>query len=134
MRAKDPSHWLYRLSPEEWLRAADKELLLSTAALVRGQQRPGVASARRAAGMAWNGVLALAETLEERYGRSYMDHLKALMDDPSVPGGVQGAARALLQAPLATELIPLGRGDTRLAEAAGEIVAHARARVHAERV
>jgi HEPN domain-containing protein len=125
--AKDPDHWLYRLSAEEWLRAADKELRAAREALHRKLQRQGVAGARRAAGMAWNAVLVLA--LDESYGRSYMDHLKALSDDRAVPDAVRQAALALRQAPLATEVVQLGAGDTRLADAAHTILEHARQRV-----
>jgi hypothetical protein len=130
MPGRDPDHWLYRLSPDEWLRAAEHELRRAGEALVRKQTRPGVAGARRAAGMAWNGVLALAEQLDERYGRSYMDHLHALVSEPAVPVEVQRAADALVRAPLTSELVVLGPGDARLADAARLIVEHARLRIH----
>ena len=83
--------------------------------------------------MAWNGVLALAEAIDERYGRSYMEHLAALSDDPAVPESVRLAADALRAAPLSTEIVTLGRGDTKLADAAAAIVEHARLRVHPPR-
>jgi hypothetical protein len=123
---KDPDHWLYRLTPEEWLRAAENELQRATDSLSRRQQRAGVAGARRAAGMAWNGVLAQAEVPDPEYGRSYMEHLKALAGDASIPDAVRGAAQALLDAPL--DLLML-RPDLRLAEQAGAIVVHARERI-----
>jgi HEPN domain-containing protein len=127
MPGKDASHWLYRFSPDEWLRAAENELVRAERALAARQQRSGVTGARRAAGMAWNAVLYLA--LDEQYGRSYMDHLAALARDETVPPTVREAAEALRAAPLTSELVTLGRPDLRLAEAARSIVAHARHRV-----
>jgi HEPN domain-containing protein len=127
MPERDPHHWLYRFDAEEWLRAAENELNRAEAALGHKQQRAGVAGARRAAGMAWNAVLWLS--LDEKYGRSYMEHLQALAVDVSVPEAVKLAAGALVAAPLQSEVVPLGRGDTRLADAARTIVAHARQRV-----
>jgi HEPN domain-containing protein len=127
MPDRDPDHWLYRYSAEEWLRAAANELRTAEEALRRKQQRAGVAGARRAAGMAWNAVLVGAP--EERYGRSYMDHLKALVGDEAVPAAVRQAARSLLEAPLATDVVTLGQGDTSLARAAEAILVHARERV-----
>jgi len=126
---RDPSHWLHRLSAEEWLRAADNELLRAEAALLDKHQRPGVAGARRAAGMAWNAVLVGVE--DESYGRSYMDHLHALARDERAPEPVRAAAAQLVAAPLATNVIPLGRGDPRYANAARVIVDEARRRVSA---
>ena len=126
---KDPDHWLYRLTPEEWLRAAENELKHAHASLEGKQQRAGVAGARRAAGMAWNAVLALAAEPDPEYGRSYMDHLKAVARDAAIPQAVRLAAQALIDAPLDQKLVSLGRGDTRLAESAAAIVAHARERV-----
>ena len=61
------------------MQAAANELGTAEQSLLARQQRAGVAGARRAAGMAWNAVLVAAP--DENYGRSYMDHLKALKDD-----------------------------------------------------
>jgi HEPN domain-containing protein len=127
MPGRDPDHWLHRLSAEEWLRAAENELHRAEQALAHKQQRAGVAGARRAAGMAWNAVLTVA--LDEKYGRSYMEHLHALAADASVPEPAREAARCLLAAPLAAEVVVLGRGDTSLARAAEAILRCARERV-----
>jgi hypothetical protein len=81
--------------------------------------------------MALNGVLALAAAVDERYGRSYMDHLRALAADGVAPDPVRRAAHQLLEAPLDSELVPLGHGDTRLADAARAVVHYARQRIHA---
>ena len=48
-----------------------------------------------------------------------------------MPEAVRAAAGQLVDAPLATNVIPLGRGDTRLADAARVIVDEARRRVSA---
>ena len=129
MPGRDPSHWLHRLDAEEWLRAAANELARAERALGDKQQRAGVAGARRAAGMAWNAVLVRAE--DATYGRSYMEHLQALTRDERVPEPVRAAAAQLLGAPLATNVVPLGRGDTRLADAARALVDEARRRISA---
>lgn len=129
MPGRDPTHWLHRFSADEWLRAAVNELGRAELALANKQQRAGVAGARRAAGMAWNAVLVGAE--DERYGRSYMDHLRALAVDERAPEAVRAAAQALLDAPLATNVVALGRGDTRLAELARVVVDEARRRLNA---
>ena len=142
---KDPAHWLYRLTPAEWLSAAEHELVLCAEALQRRAVRPGVTHARRAAGMAWNAVLAgepaptdgSASAPDLRYGRSYMEHLKALAEDapdtagalPGVPDEVRAAARALCEAPtVPPALITIGKPDLRTLEAARAVIAHARAR------
>ena len=127
MPGRDPSHWLHRFDAGEWLRAAANELLRAEEALAHKQQRQGVAGTRRAAGMAWNAVLVGAE--DEAYGRSYMDHLHALAADESEGEAVRAAARQLVAAPLSTNVIPLGRGDTRLADCARVLLDEARRRV-----
>jgi len=141
--AAEPDHWLYRLRPAEWLRAADHELALCAEALHRRAVRPGVTHARRAAGMAWNAVLAGgaptppagsrtdANPVLERYGRSYMDHVKALADDAAtadgVPDDARAAARILRDTPPAPPaLIALGKPDLRALDAARTLVEYAR--------
>jgi HEPN domain-containing protein len=129
MPGRDPSHWLHRLDSEEWLHAAANELRRAEEALLHKQQRPGLAGARRAAGMAWNAVLV--QTEDEAYGRSYMDHLHALVKDERAPEAVRAAAAQLLEAPLQTNVVPLGKGDTRLAACARVILDEARRRISA---
>jgi HEPN domain-containing protein len=126
MPGRDLTHWLHRFDADEWLRAAENELRHAEDALSHKQQRSGVAQARRAAGMAWNAVLVGHE--DEAYGRSYMDHLKALSRDEGIPEPVRAAAAALLTAPLQTNVIPIGRGDTRLSQQARLILEEARRR------
>ena len=56
---KDPDHWLWKLSPDEWIRAAMNELRGAEKAYAMRDARGGLASCRRAAGMALNGALIL---------------------------------------------------------------------------
>jgi len=130
----DPSHWLHRLTPAEWLAAADTELEHAAEALARRAVRPGVTHARRAAGMAWNAVLAAApdaptgDALVARFGRSYMEHVAALAAATDAPAEVRSAAALLRDTPPAPPaLITLGKPDVRALEAARAIIAHARA-------
>ena len=130
MAGPDPTHWLHRLTTDEWLAAADAELAHCDQALRRRAVRPGVTHARRAAGMAWNAVLVLAA--DERFGRSYMEHVVALSSDAHAPDDVRAAARTLRDTPAAPpELIALGKPDLRVLEAARRSVGHAAARVAA---
>jgi hypothetical protein len=132
MPGRDPNHWLHRFNADEWLRAAENELARAEEALLHKQQRPGVAGARRAAGMAWNAVMVRLDDAEaERYGRSYMDHLRAIASDAGEHEPVRAAAQSLLTAPLETNVIPIGRGDTRLANAARVLLDEAGRRINA---
>ena len=133
MPGPDPGHWLHRLTAAEWLAAADNELTNADAALARRAIRPAVTHARRAAGMAWNGVLVVSppDAFADSFGRSYMDHVVALArDPPSIPENVAAAARVLRDTPPAPpELVKLGKPDTSALDAARTILAYARARV-----
>ena len=133
----DPTHWLHRLDAAEWLAAAATELDLAQAALARRATRVGVTHARRAAGMAWNAVLVVAP--DDRYGRSYMDHVVALASqadaaDDVIPADVRGAARLLRDTPpRPPELVTIGKPDMSPLQAANVIVAYARAVVERAR-
>lgn len=142
MPGRDPTHWLHRLTPEEWLRAGMRELAVAKEALARHATRPALASARRAAGMGWNAVLALEESPDPKFGRSYADHLRALADgaplDSSdatpIPDEVRGAAKRLMEDPAAgpqkvVQIHTRGR-DARLYDAAETVLAEAWARIH----
>jgi hypothetical protein len=136
MPRPDPSHWLRRLTPAEWLAAADSELEHAADKLAARAFRPGVTHARRAAGMAWNAVLAAApddaaeEALVARFGRSYMEHVVALATAADVPDEVRAAAAFLRDTPpVAPTLVTLtapGHPDLRALDAARAIVAHVR--------
>lgn len=121
---RDPDHWLYRFTADEWLRAARNEEAQADAAMVARQQRKGVANARRAAGMALNAVLV--GEFRESWGRSYMDHLKAITADSEVPKQVQTAAKTLLATPLGgqilTQIGQLGRSKSAVVLAAGTVI------------
>ena len=134
MPGPDPSHWLYRLTADEWLAAAETELGHCEETLNRRAVRTGVTHARRAAGMAWNAVLAQAPAPDEKFGRSYMDHVVALAGAEDAPQDVRTAARALRDTPAAAPpLITIGKPDLTVLTDARRIVEHARARVAALR-
>jgi hypothetical protein len=124
---RDASHWLRKLSPEEWIRAGLGELRRAEEAYKGHDARAGLASARRAAGMALNAALLVEP--DDAWGRSYVDHLAALARDASVPERVREAAQILVATPLpgAGKLVALrsAAGDTRVLEAARDVAAHA---------
>jgi HEPN domain-containing protein len=125
---RDEAHWLYKLSPEEWIRAAMSELHRAEEAYQRKNGRAGLAGARRAAGMALNGALIVHPA--DAWGRSYMDHLLALKADDSelVPPRIREACRILLETPLpGGELVAIrtSSADERVLEATRDVIAHA---------
>ncbi|MEP6652500.1 MAG: hypothetical protein ABJA82_04025 [Myxococcales bacterium] len=122
---KDPTHWLYRLTAEEWLASAETELQHCADSLRRRAFRPGITHARRAAGMAWNAVLL--DTPDDRLGRSYMEHVTALANDQHMPEEPRLAAQYLRDTPPAPPaLVTLGKTA---AAAAADLAPHAAARV-----
>lgn len=125
---RDEAHWLNKLSPDEWIRAAMGELRRAESAYARRNGRAGLAGARRAAGMALNGALIVEPN--DAWGRSYMDHLLALKADPSpsLPPRVREACAILLETPMpGGELVAIrtASADERVLEAARDLVAHA---------
>lgn len=124
---RDPNHWLFKLSADEWVRAALGELRRAEAAYARRDPRAGLAGARRAAGMALNGALVCVP--DDAFGRSYMDHLAALARDASAPEKVRAAAKVLVDTPLsgggALVALRTTSSDDRVLEAARDVVAHA---------
>jgi hypothetical protein len=130
MPGRDPGHWLHRLDAAEWLAAAATELAHCDEKLTHRAFRTGVTHARRAAGMAWNAVLV--EAPDERYGRSYMEHVVALAQaaDDAIPAEVRAAAQLLRETqPAPPQLITIGKPDLSVLEAARVIVEYARTRV-----
>ena len=128
MPGPDPAHWLHRLTAAEWLAAAGAELAHAEAAASRRASRVAVTHARRAAGMAWNAVLV--DHPDARAGRSYMEHVVALCDDPAAPESVRAAARLLRETPTGPPLLiklaaPGSPPDDGLVRAARDIVEHA---------
>lgn len=118
----DAEHWLWRLTAPQWLDAARHELAQGRAHA--HDRRAALVYARRGAGMALNAVLAaLGEeaeapgraVLEVRWGRSYVEHLQALADGEAavrapLPAEAAEAARVVLETPLRTQIVTLGRG------------------------
>ena len=132
MPGPDPSHWLHRLTAEEWLAAADTELRHCEETLRRRAVRAGVTHARRAAGMAWNAVLARLPAPDHKFGRSYMDHVVALAADDGASEEIRAAARALRETPAAPpQLIAIGKPDLTVLDQARRIVEYARLRAAA---
>jgi HEPN domain-containing protein len=124
--ARDPGHWLFRLSPDEWIRAALGEVERARAAYGRGDSRAGASGVKRAAGMALNGALIVEP--DDGWGRSYVEHVQALSDDDRVPDAVRFACRAVLDAGgPGGEVIVLRTPRTGEAaiEAAKDVIAHA---------
>lgn len=126
---RDESHWLLKLSPDEWIRAGLSELDRAKAAYDANNPRAGLAGAKRAAGMALNGALIVEP--DEGWGRTYVDHIAALARDASVPERVREACRELTGASApaggAAKLITLRTStqEHRILEAARDVIAHA---------
>jgi HEPN domain-containing protein len=124
--ARDPGHWLFRLSPDEWIRAALGEVERARAAYGRGDSRAGASGVKRAAGMGLNGALIVEP--DERWGRSYVEHVQALAADTGVPEAVRAACRTVLDAGgPGGEVIVLRTPRTGevAVEAAKDVIAHA---------
>ncbi|MFO7563662.1 MAG: hypothetical protein R6X02_13525 [Enhygromyxa sp.] len=136
----DADHWLWRLSDRDWLAAAERELELGRERI--STRRTAITHARRAAGMALNGVLVTMaargwsrERCETIWGRSYVEHLRAIAEpkpsspEPLAPEHAQ-ACRTLLAIPVMphTGLVSLA---ARRDEAASQALAAADAIVRA---
>ncbi|MFO0624029.1 MAG: hypothetical protein U0325_00310 [Polyangiales bacterium] len=138
MPGPDSSHWLHRFTAREWIRASLGELDAAKRAYDAHNARAGLAGARRAAGVALNGLLAATPDAPEGWGRSYMDHLTFLASAPDAPPAVREAAALLLRTPLpGGEVVALrtAKRDAAVLDAAETVMAHAYAvvvRVEAE--
>jgi HEPN domain-containing protein len=126
-----PPAWLTRLTPEAWIRQALTELGRAEARLSTHDRTAGVLGLRRAAGMALNGALAVKW---RAWGRTYIDHLRAIADDRQVPEPVRAAAKLLNDVPLEKQanvvrLTPPSE-SARWLDAAKTVMAHAYAIVH----
>ncbi|WP_394848732.1 hypothetical protein LZC95_14910 [Pendulispora brunnea] len=133
---RDPAHWLYKFSPDQWIAASLHEVRAAEAAFKMHNSRAGLAGAKRAAGMALNAALILEPNAS--WGRTYLDHLMALSRDATVPEAVRAACLVLLETPLPgghVVALRTARSNERALEAARDVMAHAYAVVkrHAAR-
>ena len=103
-----------------------KELRVAEGAYKQRSARAGLAGARRAAGMALNAALSVEPN--EAWGRTYVEHVEALAKDASVPEAVRASCKVVLEAkPPTSTLATLHTksGDTKVVEAARDVIAHA---------
>lgn len=123
---RDRDDWLRKLTPDEWIRAAMTELRRAEAAYGGGDARGGSAGVKRAAGMALNAALIVEP--DEKWGRSYVDHVKALAEDARVPQAVRDACRVVLEAkgPSGGVVsLRTPRANDAVVDAAKDVIAHA---------
>ena len=123
---EDSKAWLERYSPEGWIDCALRELAVAEQALAERQPPAAAAAMKRAAGMALNGALRLVP--RQDWGRSYVEHLKALAEDASVPKSVSESAREILEftpQPGALVFLRSPGKERRLLEATRTVMAHA---------
>lgn len=123
--------WLTRLPAEAWIRQGLTELQRAEARISAHDRSAAVLGLRRAAGMALNGALSVRW---RAWGRTYIDHVRAVADDADVPQSVRDAARLLNDVPVdkqpnVVRLTPPSE-STRWVEAAKTVMAHAYAVVH----
>src|SRR6188472_256238 len=101
LRSTDPGGagppWLTRLAPADWIRQGLTELSRAEARIAAHDRTAGVLGLRRAAGMALNGALAVRW---RPWGRTYVDHLRAIAGDDEAPEAVRSAAKLLNDVPL----------------------------------
>src|SRR5690606_9981731 len=129
---RDPAHWLYKLSPEEWIQAALVELRRAEAALGGAQLPAAYAGLKRAAGMALNGALIVQP---REWGRSYVEHLTALAEDATAPSAVREAASrvaGLKASPGEVVSLRTPKTEERWVDAAKTVMAHAYAVVYGQ--
>jgi hypothetical protein len=123
--------WLSRYAPEDWIKLGLSELSRAEKRLAAHDRSAGVIGLRRAAGMALNGAMAVSF---REWGRTYVEHLRAVASDEAVPDAVRDAARTLNgveieQQPGIVRLTPPSE-SARWIEAAKTLMAHAYAVVH----
>jgi hypothetical protein len=124
--SRDPNDWLRRYSPKEWIRAGMKELHLAETAYKQRNVRAALAGCKRAAGMALNAALIFEPNDEWR--RTYVEHLRALAKDTSVPEAVRAAAMVIVDMPAPGGEIVIIRSpaqDEKVLEATRDVIAHA---------
>jgi hypothetical protein len=127
----DSKPWLSQYSAQGWIERSLQELAVAQQAFAERQPPAAAAALKRAAGMALNGALCVVP--RDDWGRSYVDHLRALVADGSLPRAVSEAAEAILEfAPKPGTLVFLRSPghEQRLLEATRTIMAHAYAIVN----
>jgi HEPN domain-containing protein len=123
---REKEHWLFRLSPDEWISAALGELSRAEKAWATGDTRAGIVGLKRAAGMGLNAALIVEP--DESWGRSYVEHLEGLARDARVPEAVRTVCNTVLTArPPGGDVVSLRtpRTHEHLVEAARDVIAHA---------
>ena len=127
MFVRDENHWLFKLSPDEWIRAGLSDLKRAEAAYAAKDQRGGLIGAKRAAGMALNGALIVEP--QDAWGRTYVEHLGALAKDLTQPARLVEACKLLVDTAPAgpAKLVTLrtSKDSDRVIEAARDVIAHA---------
>lgn len=123
--------WLTRLSPEQWIGQGLGELSRAEQLIAAHDRSAAVVSLRRAAGMALNGALCVSW---REWGRTYVEHVRAVEHDADVPDAVRDAARLLnrvdiVREPNVVRLTPPSE-SARWVDAAKTVMAHAYAVVH----
>jgi acyl carrier protein phosphodiesterase len=125
------AEWLARLRPEQWIAQGLGELSRAEQRLKAHDRTAGLLGLRRAAGMALNGALSITW---RAWGRTYIDHLRAIEVDESVPEAVRHAARQLNAAepeqPRGIVRLTPPSESARWVDAAKTVMAHAYAVVH----
>jgi hypothetical protein len=127
----DATAFLSRYSAQGWIERSLRELALAEQAFAERQPATAAAAMKRAAGMALNGALRAVPRAD--WGRSYVDHLKAIAVDDSLPKAVSEAANSILQfapQPGTFVLLRSPRRDDQLLEATRTVMAHAYAVVN----
>ena len=124
--ATEARAWLLKWTPREWIQLSLGEIRRAEEAYKNRDTQGGLASCRRAAGMALNAALLLEPN--DAWGRSYIDHLRALDRDDSLPDAVKRACKLLLDTrPPSPHFLTLRLpgAEDRLLEAARDVMAHA---------
>jgi hypothetical protein len=123
---RDESDWLRKWSPREWIQLALGEIRRAEEAYKGRDTTGGLACCRRAAGMALNAALIVEP--KEGWGRSYVDHVRALGRDETAPAAVRMACKVLLDARPPSPgflILRLPGAEDRVTEAARDVMAHA---------
>lgn len=124
---RDAGHWLLKFSPDEWLSRSLRELERAEAAFLQRNAAAAHAGLKRAAGMALNAALIAAPN--ESWGRTYVDHVRAVSEGSgAAPDAVREAAAKLLQLPGSAASVVMLRTPAReqeLIEAARTVMSYA---------